>query len=69
MEDVVAAPPIFKVVALALKILPVPDVVVISPPFTAKSPGIVTSSPEKVEFSTSTLPLSEVRVKLLAPVC
>ena len=68
-SSVVAAPPIFNEVALALKILAVASVVVISPPFTAKFPGIVTSSPEKVEFSTSTLPLSEVRVKLPVPVC
>ena len=45
---VVAAPPILSVVALVLKILPVVEVVVISPPFTAISPEVVTLPPKVV---------------------
>src|SRR5512145_1672794 len=59
METVVASPPIFKVVALALNKVATPvDVVVISPPLTATSAEAVTF-PVSVEIpSTVRVPLA-----------
>ena len=67
---VVAAPPIDKLVAPVLNSVAVPEVVVISPPFTAKSPEVRTF-PVKVEVpSTVRLPLAWIvpMLEMEAPV-